>query len=174
MTCDEAGVLDAEGLLHGNSCVHSRSAGSSTNMEAIQVLSERENTPGALAYHYVSGKHMSEDKRLVTAEKTVMVSQTIMKDSIAGIFWLVKDALTAWATFEGHNDIKRADNWPKVMFQGQVNKMMVEKLNFVEFKNHQFHKIEDGAPSTRQMTKMTEAMLENENIIALGANIVRK
>lgn len=65
---------------------------------------------GALEDHVVSVEHSAEEMCPMRAVQTVTVSQSTWRDAIAGICDLIKNAMTALATVNGHNAIKRTEN----------------------------------------------------------------
>lgn len=96
------GVPYPERRLRANRRAGSREARSSTRTESIRALSEREDTVGALADHLVYEELPAKEERPIRAERAVLVSQSPLKDVIAGILELTEYAVTALITLESH------------------------------------------------------------------------
>lgn len=128
MTSD---LPDPEHLMRENHRVHNRKDRSPTRMEVMPASSNQENTIGTLANHAVSKKPPVEKKRPMHAESVVLVSQTMLTDVIAGIIGLMKDAVTALISPEGHNGSKSTENQLHAMLKGLCNKTIEKKLNFI-------------------------------------------
>lgn len=59
------------------------------------------------------------------------------------------------------------------LLQGLVNRTLSEKRNAIIFQDCPLQKIKEGTPSHRQVKKLTEAVLDNQDFVAPGAIIVR-
>lgn len=93
---------------------------------------ERADTLGARADQVVFEEHVVEEECPMLAETMVAVSQTTLRDAIAGILGFVEEAVTALVSPEGHSGVKRAYNGVQAMLQRPVNKMHDRRLNSVE------------------------------------------
>lgn len=103
------------------------------------------------------------------AEKTVAMSQTTLRDAIVGIPGLNKDAVNTLVTTESQSGVKRTDDHPQAMLQSLVNKKLDDILNSVKFKSSLLQKTEEKKTPGLWVTKMTAAILQNEDCIALVA-----
>lgn len=70
--------------------------------------------------------------------------------------------------------MKRANNRIQALLQCLFNKTLDERLDSVEFEDGLLRKFEEATLSRRQLKKMPEAMLNNQDFIAPGATIVEK
>lgn len=66
-------------------------------------------------------------------KRMVVVSQEILRDSIAGMPRLIKHAVPALVTTEGQNGVRRIENRLQAFLQGLVNRPLDENLKFFEF-----------------------------------------
>lgn len=107
-------------------------------------------------------------------EETATVRQATMKDAIVGISGLIENAMTALITSEGHSRIAKTANCLEAMLWGLFNKAIDQKLRFVKFENRLLLGIENVAPSTGHVAKLTEAVLDNQDFIAPVPQTVEK
>lgn len=96
-------------------------------MEVVRAFSEQKGTIGALADPIVSEEEPAREKHSMRAERTVIVTQEMSRDAIAGICWLIEDAVTALVTLRGRNGVPIVDNPLQPMLQGLENEMIEEK-----------------------------------------------
>lgn len=152
-------------------CTYSTKVRSTERLEAIRVRSGSYGTLGALADHVLSSEDLSKEERPMCAERTENVSQITLKVAIASIFALVEDAVNALVSPGNHNGVSRTDNRREAMPQGLVRKAIAYKLRSVELQNRLLRRIENVTSSPRNLTRTTEAMLENKGFITPVATI---
>lgn len=70
--------------------------------------------------------------------------------------------------------MKRSDNRLQAMLQVLVNKTLEEMLDSDEFKNLLLWKVKEATPSHRQLKKLPEAKLDDQDFLAPVETIVRK
>lgn len=144
-----------------------------TRIEVMQAISARDDTLSALASHVAPQGHPSEKARPMHAERHMIVSQAALRDAITGIPALINDAVSTLASSESHNVVERAEKQLQATLQCPVDNKLDEKLNSVEYKDHFFRKVEEVTPSRRQVKKMTEAMVDDQDFITPVAILVK-
>lgn len=90
-----------------------------------------------------------------------------------GISGLVEDAVTAFVTTEGRNEISRAAEGLEAIPQGLLNKLTDEKWRPFEFENRLFSIIRDVKLLPWRLKRMMDAMLDSLDFIAQLAPIVK-
>lgn len=142
--------------------------------QVFRCFPMRVDTFDAFADKVVSREPPDEEESPMRVEKTVTVYQATLRDAIAGIHGLIKNAVTDMVTTEGHNVVKWTGNRLQAMLQRLSNKTLDEKLISVEFECRLLQKIDEATTSHRPMTKMTEAVLDNHNFIASVETLSRR
>lgn len=97
-----------------------------------------------------------------------------MRDAIVGIPGLLEDATTTFNTFEGYHGTPSTNNWLEEMLQRLVDKVVHEKLRFMEFEIRLPLTTEVVNSSRQHLTKMMGAMLHDQDFMVPGATIVKK
>lgn len=122
-----ADVSDPERLMGPDCSAHICDAGSSIRLEATKTPSNHKDTLGTLADHVVYKERPVNEERLMCAERTLAVSQKMLKDTIIGIAGLTEGDVTVLVASEDRNGIKSTNKRLEAVLQGHVNKMFDQK-----------------------------------------------
>lgn len=169
-----SGVPDTEGMVRAKHRAYSRKARLPAMKEAMQASSKRANELSAFSEYVVFKEHLDEDERQMRAERVVEMSQESLRDVIANIYGVIGNVVIALVIIAGYNEVNRADDRPWAMLQGLVKKNPDKKVTSIELEDRLHHKIEKATPSSRQVKKMTKAMLQVQVFTSSGTMVIKK
>lgn len=169
-----ASVEDLDRMMRANHHTGCREDCRYTHMEVMWGSFEREDILGALDNQVVTEEHPAKNERRMSASKAINLKQETLRDSIAGIPWLIEESVTASVIPKSHNVVKKEDNCLQGMLQGLVYNGLHYKLGSIQFEAGRLQGIKEAMKSRLPGKKVTEDMLGNNEIIASVASFIEK
>lgn len=161
-TRGDSGIVTDERLMRGISRAHSRAAGSTERLEAMQALSTQEDSNGISADKVVSAKQSAEKAQPCCTERTVPLSQATLEDDFQGNAGFTKHNVSALDTVKGHTRMLRTDNQLEGLPLGLVSKSAEKTLRLDELENGLLREVKCATSLRTHGTEMMKAALENQ------------
>lgn len=146
---------------------------SSQTAELAKQDSDKEDALNKLGDQIVSDEHPTFARHVAKKKEPVIVSAANVGNVIAGIPYLIEDALTAMMTPGRDSGKPHGDSRMTAMMQTIADKTVPAKLESIEFEIHVRQTPSKIASSPGYLFKVTEALLDTDEVLEPVAHMVK-